>query len=119
MGLINKIADAGKGVSRGVSEKSKNASESSNLRKKILYEEERITEIMQEIGKQFYQDPNGDHSGLMKYCEDIDQRKRRIQNMKHDLTSMRGYRTCPNCNAMFDDKYTFEFCGKCGAPLPK
>ena len=62
MGLINKIADAGKGVSRGVSEKSKNASESSNLRKKILYEEERITEIMQEIGKQFYQDPNGDHS---------------------------------------------------------
>ena len=41
MGILDKFNDA----SRGVSEKAKNISEANNLKRKILYEEERIVEI--------------------------------------------------------------------------
>ena len=47
MGILDKFNDA----SRGVSEKAKNISEGNNLKRKILYEEERIVEIFTDIGK--------------------------------------------------------------------
>ena len=45
MGLFDKVNQ----VSRSVSESSKSAAETSNLKKKIAYEKERIQEVMTEI----------------------------------------------------------------------
>ena len=47
MSILDKFTD----VSRGVSEKTKSMSEANNLKRKILYEEERIVEIFGDIGK--------------------------------------------------------------------
>ena len=47
MGLFDKVNQ----MSRSVSESSKNAAETSNLKKKIAYEQERIQEQLQEIGR--------------------------------------------------------------------
>ncbi len=113
MGLFDKVNHAG----RSISENSKSAAESNNLKKKIVYEKERITEVMTEIGRLFYENPNGDHQAELELCADIDDRKRRIASMQGDLSMLRGYRICGKCGARFDDKYTFEFCGKCGAKL--
>lgn len=102
------------GASKGVSDMSRTASDTSNLKKKIMYEQERIQEVMLEIGKHYYADPKGDYSAL---CADIDDRKRRINSMKNELQSLKGVRVCSKCGTRFDEKYTFEFCGKCGAKL--
>ena len=49
MSILDKIGD----VSRGASDKAKSISEANNLKRKILYEEERIGEIFGDIGKIF------------------------------------------------------------------
>ena len=60
MGILDKINDAGKGVS----DKAKNVSEANNLKRKILYEEERIVEIFTDIGKKYYKNPGEDPNAL-------------------------------------------------------
>ena len=46
MGILNKFND----VSKGVNDKAKSISEANNLKRKILYEEERLVEIFTDIG---------------------------------------------------------------------
>lgn len=113
MNIIDKVGQAGKTVS----DASKSAAESSNLKKKISYEKERIQELYVEIGKTFYDNRDSDHQRELALCADIDDRKRRIASMQGDLSSLKGIRVCQNCGAKYDDKYTFAFCGKCGARL--
>ncbi len=108
------IIDKIKGASANVTDMSKTASDTGNLKKKIMYEQERIQEVMTEIGKQYYANPKADLTAL---CEDIDDRKRRINSMKTELHSLKGFRVCGTCGTKFDEKYTFEFCGKCGTRL--
>lgn len=109
-GIFDKLS----GATKGVSDMSKSASDTSNLKKKIAYEQERIQEVMLEIGKHYYSNPKGDYSAL---CADIDDRKRRINSMKNELQAIKGVRVCSKCGTKFDEKYTFEFCGKCGTKL--
>ncbi len=104
-------------MSRGVTEMSKNASEISNLRNKIMYEQEKILEVFQEIGELYYTSQETEAEKLKELCADIDDRKRRIASMKGDLYQIKGKHVCPQCGMQFDEKYEFEFCGKCGAKL--
>ena len=67
MGLFDKVNQ----VSRSVSESSKSAAETSNLKKKIAYEKERIQEVMTEIGRLFYENPNGDHKAELLQIQQI------------------------------------------------
>ena len=53
MSILDKFNDA----SKGVSDKAKNISEANNLKRKILYEEERIVEIFTDIGKKYTRIP--------------------------------------------------------------
>jgi rubrerythrin len=112
-----KIMDKINQTSRNITESSKNAAETGNLKKKIAYEKDRITELMTEIGRLFYENPKGDHAAEMELCADIDDRKRRIRSMQGDLSQLKGFRVCSKCGAKFDDKYTFGFCGNCGTKL--
>ncbi|HAS78970.1 MAG TPA: zinc ribbon domain-containing protein [Ruminococcus sp.] len=112
MGIVDKFND----VSRTASEKAKNMSELSNLKRKIMYEEERIGEIFAEMGKTYYKNPKGDVSVLNNFCKDIDDRRRRIRKMRFEVNDMRGYKQCPKCNAEVNVK--FQFCGVCGARIP-
>ncbi len=61
MGIFGKFSDMG----RGVSEKVSNVSEVSNLKRKILYEEERIVEIFADLGKKYYKNPDEDPAVLV------------------------------------------------------
>lgn len=113
MGIIDKFNDA----QRVVAEKSKTAAEASNLKRKILYEEERIVEIFADIGKKYYKNPNDDPASFKILCDDIDTRRRRIKRMRYELNGIRGYKICPKCDAEVNDR--FQFCGRCGARLPE
>lgn len=113
MGIIDKFNDA----QRVVAEKSKTASEVSNLKRKILYEEERIVEIFADIGKKYYKNPNDDPASFKILCDDIDTRRRRIKRMRYELNNIKGYKICPKCDAEVNDR--FQFCGRCGARLPE
>ena len=113
MGIFDKISDA----QRNVQEKTKNMSEASNLKRKILYEEERIGEVFQDIGKRYYKNPNEDPASLKVLCDDIDTRRRRIKKMRYELNGIRGYKICPKCDAEVNER--FQFCGRCGARLPE
>jgi ribosomal protein S27AE len=112
MGFFEAIGSVGKGAS----DKAKNISEANNLKRKILYEEERIVEIFTDIGKKYYKNPDSDASELKTLCDDIDQRRRRIKKMRYELNGIRGYKICPKCDAEVNER--FQFCGRCGARLP-
>ena len=112
MGLLDKFSDAQKGVS----EKAKSISEANNLKRKILYEEERIVEIFTDIGKRYYKNPDEDPAALKVLCDVIDTRRRRIKKMRYELNGIRGYKICPKCDAEVNER--FQFCGRCGARLP-
>ena len=112
MGFFDAIGSVGKGAS----DKAKNISEANNLKRKILYEEERIVEIFTDIGKKYYKNPDGETSELKALCDDIDQRRRRIKKMRYELNGIRGYKICPKCDAEVNER--FQFCGRCGARLP-
>ena len=112
MSIFDKVSDMG----RGLSEKASNVSEVSNLKRKILYEEERIVEIFADLGKKYYKNPDEDPSVFRALCDDIDARRRRIKKMKFELNTLRGYKMCPKCDAENNEKNIF--CGVCGARLP-
>ena len=113
MGLFDKVNQ----MSRSVSESSKNAAETSNLKKKIAYEQERIQEQLQEIGRLFYENPDGDHKAELEVCADIDDRKRRIESMRSDRTSRMGGRVCSAGGARFVERSGWAVWGQCGAKL--
>ena len=91
MGILNKFND----VSKGVNDKAKSISEANNLKRKILYEEERIVEIFTDIGKKYYKNPNEDPNVLKVLCDDIDTRRRRIKRMRYEFNQIKGYKICP------------------------
>lgn len=113
MGLLDRMEQA----SRQVSDASRNASQTNNLKRKIAYERERIDELLRDIGQQFYDKQDGPYETEKNLCREIDDRKRRIGSMQDDLSSLRGIRVCKKCGARFDEKYTFAFCGNCGERL--
>jgi len=110
------ILDTVNGLTKAASDKAKDVSEANNLKRKILYEEERIVEIFADIGKKYYKNPNEDPANLKILCDDIDTRRRRIKKMRFELNELRGYKICPKCSA--EVKQHFQFCGRCGARLP-
>ncbi len=116
MGILDKISGVAGDVSRNVNEKTKNMSDTSNLKRKILYEEERIMEIFAEIGKTYYKTPEKVDE-MKAFCDDIETRKRRIKKMKFELQGLKGVRVCPKCQAQVQDQ--FQFCGVCGEKLPQ
>lgn len=115
MGVLGKFGSVMDGASRSINEKTKNMSDTSNLKRKILYEEERILEIFQEIGRIYYKTPDNIQE-LKLLVDDIDTRKRRIKKMRFELQTKKGFKICPNCQAEVNEK--FMFCGVCGAKLP-
>ena len=108
MGLLDNV--------KGVSSKVNDAKEVNNLKRKILYEEERIVEVFADLGKKYYKNPDDDPQVFRSLCEDIDARRRRVKKMRFDLNELRGTKLCPKCNAENSNKY--QFCGVCGARLP-
>lgn len=112
MGLIDFVSDK----SRNATEKVANISEINNLKRKILYEEERIVEIFADLGKKYYKNPDEDPAVFRGLCDDIDARRRRIKKMKFELNTLRGLKMCPKCDAQNSEKSIF--CGVCGARLP-
>lgn len=115
MEFLIRSGDAVSDASRNMNEKTKNLSDTGNLKRKIIYEEERILEIFSDIGRTYYKTPENIDE-LKAYCEDIDTRKRRIKKMKFELQSLKGVKVCPKCQSEVMDK--FQFCGVCGAKLP-
>ncbi len=115
MGVFNKIGNVVSDANRNISEKSKNMSDTNNLKRKIAYEEERIVEIFTEIGKTYYKTPDN-VTELKSLVDDIETRKRRIKKMRFELQTKKGYKICPNCQSEVQEK--FMFCGVCGAKLP-
>lgn len=113
MSIIDKLGD----VSRGVSDKTKSLAETSDLKNKILYEQERIFEIFTDIGKKYYKNPNGDPAILKELCDDVDQRRRRIKKMEFKLNGIKGRRVCPKCNREVGEN--MAFCGYCGTKIPE
>ncbi|MDE6502010.1 MAG: zinc ribbon domain-containing protein [Ruminococcus sp.] len=114
MNILDKFND----VQRNVAERSKTAAEVSNLKRKILYEEERIVEIFADIGKKYYKNPNDDPEGFKLLCDDIDSRRRRIKRMKYEYNNIKGIKRCPKCNNEVTDR-SQQFCGSCGSRLPE
>lgn len=113
MSIIDKLGD----VSRGVSDKTKSIAETSDLKNKILYEQERIYEIFTDIGKKYYKNPHEDPKVLKELCDDIDQRRRRIKKMEFKLNGIKGRKVCTKCGREVGE--SMAFCGYCGTKMPE
>ncbi len=113
--IFESIGGVFNSATKGVSENAKNAAEVNNLKRKILYEEERIVEVFADIGKKYYKNPEEDPAVLKVLCDDVDTRRKRIMQMRKELNSIRGCKICPKCDAEVDQK--FQYCSVCGAKL--
>lgn len=112
MNIFEKVGESGKGVA----DKAKNITEISNMKRKIIYEEERINEIFADMGKRYYKKRGEAVSSFEDLCADIDTRRRRIKKMQFEINAMRGFKVCPKCDSEIAEK--FMYCGVCGAKLP-
>jgi hypothetical protein len=112
MGIMDKAND----LSRTINEKTKTVSSLANLKRKTLYEYERIDEILHEIGKLYYRDYEANVNLILAHCDDIDDRERRIKAMKTEFYNIRGYKLCAKCQAQVGMK--MQYCGNCGAVVP-
>ena len=101
------------GIFDGINEKTKSISVLANLKRKILYEEDRINEILHEVGRLHYNGLDDNCEQIQIHCDDIEDRKRRIRHMKKEYFTIRGHKQCPICHAEVALKY--KFCGECGA----
>ena len=110
-GIFDKVNDA----SREISAKARGISELGNLKRKILYEEERIVEIFADIGKLYYKGVDENQEEITVLCDDIDTRRRRIKKLKMDFYNIKGFNICPDCNAEVNEK--FKFCNICGSKI--
>lgn len=112
MKIFERVGESGKGVA----DRAKNITEISNMKRKIVYEEERINEIFADIGKKYYKGRLNAVNDFDAICDDIDTRRLRIKKMKYEINLMRGFKVCIKCDSEISEK--FMYCGVCGAKLP-
>ncbi|MDR1674041.1 MAG: zinc ribbon domain-containing protein [Oscillospiraceae bacterium] len=86
-----------------------------DLRHKVACEQERIDEILHEVGRLYYLGAERYGEQLKRLCSDIDERKRRIKNMKNQYDAMKSVRRCPKCQTELNLDY--KFCGVCGTDV--
>lgn len=90
------------------------------LERKKEYEELRIQEVLFEVGQTFYnfgEYESHDKDKVIDLCKNIDERKKRIDNLKKEICELNGQALCVKCNTQMDVK--FNFCIKCGAEMKK
>lgn len=101
---------------RGVADMARNLPEIGNIRKKIAYEEERINELLADIGRKYYVTRSVDKQAFDKLCDEIDAKRIKVKKMEYGINSMKGFKVCPKCRAEISERYLF--CGVCGTKLP-
>lgn len=117
MGVINKAGDTLSNVGRGVVDKVKASTDLNKLKQQIVYEQQKISESFEEIGRNYYKEkPVHVAPENVKLFGDIDSRLQRIERLKVQMNELKGIKVCTECGATITNN--FLFCGICGARLP-
>lgn len=116
MDLFNKLAETITDTSKVVAQKAKDVAEISKIHSQISVEENRINAAYLSIGKRFYEENAGEV--MEAYINDfsvINESKAKIQQLKDQLTQIKGVLNCPSCGA--EVPCTAAFCSACGAKI--
>lgn len=116
MGLFNKFSDQLSGVGKNISNSTQQFVNETKIQASIRDKKNTINEALLNLGKAYYtahaDDPDSEFSGTI---EAIRSEYKSIDDLKKQLSGVRGKAICPKCGAEIDKDVAF--CPKCGANL--
>lgn len=115
MDFFNKLGETIASASKDVSQKAKDLSGTAKLTFDIKSKEDYVQRMYAEIGRQYYEDHKDNTEDLYEEMALIKEALDAIADMKKELQSLKGEKTCSRCGEKVgeDDAY----CRSCGAKL--
>lgn len=116
MDFFQKIGNTLSNTGKDIAEKTKKLSDTSKLNSEISKQQNAINQAYSQIGKIYFEKySNLDCSELKELCDSITASNTKINELKKEITQIKGLVNCPNCNAEVATSATF--CGSCGHKL--
>ncbi|MCH3986755.1 MAG: zinc ribbon domain-containing protein [Lachnospiraceae bacterium] len=116
MGLFNKFSDQISGVGKNISNSTQQFVNETKIQASIREKKNTINEALLNLGKAYYtahaDDKDSEFAGTI---EAIRSEYKSIDELKRQLSDVRGKTICPKCGAEIDKDVAF--CPKCGANL--
>ncbi len=116
MGLFNKFSDQLSGVGKNISNSTQQFVNETKIQAAIRDKKNTINEALLNLGRAYYtahtEDTDGEFSGTIAA---IRSEYQAIEDLKKQLSGVRGKTICPKCGAEIDKDVAF--CPKCGANL--
>lgn len=117
MSIFEKVGESISSTGKGVVGKARSASDISKVKRQIIYEEQKCSEIYTKIGKLFFEKnlapPN---EQFRKLFQDVEERVGRVGRLRREICVIKGIKVCEGCGAEIAKE--FQFCGICGTRLP-
>lgn len=110
--LGNKISNTGKDIAK----KTKEMSDTSKLNHEITKNQELINKTYTEIGKIYFSTYSSlDCPELKDFCNTINDANAKIEDLKKEISLIKGITTCPKCGN--EVSTSAVFCGNCGSKM--
>ena len=115
MDFLNKLGETLASAGKDVGQKAKDLSGAAKLTIDIKSKEDYVQRMYAEIGRQYYEDHKNETEGLYEEMALVKEALEVIADMKKELQSLKGEKTCPRCGEKVgeDDAY----CRSCGAKM--
>lgn len=116
MAFFNKMGEALSNKSKDVVKKAKEMAEIVSLNGQINSQEEIINKTYIEIGKSYYELHKEEADNIYApQFEIISNAFSKIEELKVDISNIKGVQKCPNCSCEISEGVTY--CPSCGAKL--
>lgn len=116
MDFFQKIGNTLSNTGKDIAKKTKDMSDISRLNHEITKQQEQINRTYSEIGKLYFQNYSTlDYTELKELCDSIKQANQKIEDLKAEITQIKGIINCPKCNA--EVSVSASFCASCGHKL--
>lgn len=115
---VFKVKDEAEKITKDAVDKTKKTIDRTKYSYSISGIESRINGILQELGKKIYDEyENGTEfdGDIAEKCEQIDEMKKEIEEIKLKIAETKNGTVCPECGCIVDEKSAF--CNNCGSKI--
>lgn len=116
MDFFQKLGNTLSNTGKDIAKKTKDMSDISRLNHEITKQQEQIDRTYSEIGKLYFQNYSTvDYPELKELCDSIKEANQKIEDLKAEITQIKGIINCPKCNS--EVSTSAMFCANCGYKL--
>ena len=115
MAFFDKLSETLTNASKDVSQKAKDLSGVAKLTMDIHTKEDQVQKMYAQIGELYFEEHNNDETAAYQQMAQIKETLSVIEDMKKELSELKGVKICPRCGKEIDKEDTY--CKSCGAKL--